>query len=70
MKKFERQKFGKYEMIFPFSNESELASIEINKSSGSSGRQINMNGPNHMRSLVNLIKIYYDERQIFVKNYC
>jgi hypothetical protein len=38
MKKFERQKFGKYEMIFPFSNESELASIEINKSSGSSGR--------------------------------
>jgi hypothetical protein len=29
-----------------------------------------MNGPNHMRSLINLIKIYYDERQIFVKNYC
>ncbi len=66
-KRFEREQQGKFTLIFPFSSRSEQLAIELNKQSGSSGNQMVMNGPNHMKQLVNEIKVYYDERMAFLK---
>jgi hypothetical protein len=52
-------------MIFPFNQVTEQLAIQINIG-GSSAHQ-SMNGPNHMKQLINEIKQYYDDKVAFLK---
>ena len=65
-KRFERERKGNFTLIFPFNQISEQLAIDINKS-GASGSHMTMNGPNHMKSLINEIKQYYDDRHLFLR---
>ena len=66
-KRFEREKQGKFELIFPFNGVSEDLSSVINRQSTGNG-SISVAGPsnaNHMKQLVQEIKSYYEERNAY-----
>ena len=67
-KKFEREQSGKYTLIFPFNEITEELAITLNKMSSSSGNSQNVGGPNIMKQLINEVKIYYDEKLLFIKS--
>lgn len=46
---------------------SEQLAIDINKSGNAGSSHLTMNGPNHMKQLINEIKEYYDDKQAFLK---
>ena len=55
VRRFDREKHGKYTLIFPFNKATEMLSIELNKSSSGgsgSGHCLNVGGPNLMKQLV------------------
>ena len=63
--KFEREKSGNYELIFPFNSKSGELSSSLNRQQGTSK---SMTGPNYMKMLVDEIKKYSLEYTAFVKN--
>ena len=55
VKRFDREKHGRYTLIFPFNKATEKLLIELNKSastSSNSGHCLNVGGPNLMKQLV------------------
>lgn len=70
LKRFDREKRGKYVLIFPFSKSSEQLAVELNRSAtgtAGAGHCLNVGGPNLMKQLVGEVRTYYDERLQFFK---
>lgn len=59
LKRFDREKRGKYVLIFPFSKSSEQLAVEMNRSASGTagaGHCLNVGGPNIMKQLVNEVR--------------
>ena len=69
MQKWERERNGKFVLIFPFNKKSEDLAICINKQAiGDNNAGIGVKGlgnNNFMKELVQEIKTYYDEKSAF-----
>ena len=61
--KFDRERSGKFQLIFPINKRTEELAIAMNKSVGA---RANMGGPNLMKMMVDEIKKYEQEYTLFV----
>jgi len=62
--KFDREKSGQFQLIFPFNERSGELAMAMNKSVGA---KANMGGPNLMKMMVDEIKKYDQEYNLFLQ---